>query len=1045
MMVKEPSEKSNMTVPLGDGAKRGAATPGTVSHSGGLPMRVWNQGETSRFSAQGGNAPAETADVMPLASRRLDAARQNTAVGGGAVRLASALCVTALLAVLCAPVWAQDETPAPPPTPPVTAPPDAPETAPEFQDPRQALPKGRIRVFVRDAKTRDLLNGAAVFLDDPTKTDLRSIPFYTGPDAGRLDENNQATLGGNGYVVSDPVLAHTWYVVALQEGYETGRGAVVVNADETVDITIYLKIREIIEPFILLSTRDTSNSTQRNLAFARTIPVEPYRQTVNGIVASAPGFVKNSIGQIHPRGQRFGVATYLDGFLLPNTPTGSLFGNLPQDVMDQYIIRSGGLSAQYGGDVGVAVDISTRTPTAFPLIDAILTSGGLGTDELYLTVGQRFPLRGGRAASGAAQARERADNLKYGIGVNQLTVPSRIVPILDRAVEPSFSYLLHISQRNTNVVTDSPQEKMTLNNRGHNDAVFFKAELVPGALTKITGLINYNAGQAGIANRNRNGGVGYTGRVDGSGSGADQFARALATPSQDELFQSQFQKESNALGVIQVSRILRPRDTVTNPDSSLTLSFGGAENDYRVGNRNRNFDPRDLTNPASPLYRANSSIEFNPTTRKYYDQFQSQVDLVLASGAHILKGGVVVNDFRSEERYRFEPGSQLALNALYAKSALLVPFSVVPSQTGARDFNGNQYVQYQSIASNVPGVTIDRTATAPSGRIRREGEYSGYYIQDTWSFNPVFTINSGLRVDSYAQSVINGTNQNGVGIQGSGKTDIAHLSPRVNFAYELPRKGFLGFLGGRGTRRGILRAGYNGLFQRPPLGQGTYFGVAPIRPQTADSYEVGLEKQLGSRQTLKGTLYSTQFQNYLDVEGLFPGTQFATGANVLVNYPRAQSEGFEITYNYNPTFRYSDPLTFFATYTNSNTKIQARGRSVDSLGRLVTKERPDIDQLHTLNFGFTYRLRNNTALGMSSYIGSGLYGSRRPGSDKRDSIAEVNLRVSTSPRFFQKTFGVDVTVENLFDQQNRYNYYTDYEAARIQTGRRILTSIYARF
>lgn len=1009
-------------------------------------MRVWNVGKTKRFSAGGDRFVAASAVATAWEGATfvsIPATIPAPAISRGKAPSqcfsSVSLPVTLLLACLSSalgtsPVRAQDETPAP--AAPVAAPAqNTPAVNPQFANPADAIPKGRIRIFVRDAVTREYLNGAAVFLDDPTKTDLRSIPYYVG-DTNRVDEKN-VPLGGVGYIISDPVPAHSWYVVALQEGYETGRATVDVVADGTVDVTIYLRIRERIEPFILLSTRETSNSTVRNLPFVRTIPVETNRQSVNRVISSAPGFVRNSLGQVHPRGQRFGVATYMDGFLLPSNPAGSLFGNLPQDVVQEYVIRSGGLSAQYGGDLGVAVDLTTRSPTAFPFIDAMVTSGGLGTDELYVTVGQRFPLRGGKNAAKVAQSLEQQYIEQY--GANTLLGTGRLAPGYLPYTGPTFGYMLHINQRNTNVVSESPQKRMGLNNTGHNNGIFLKAELIPSPLTKITGLINYNAGQAGIANRDQ--GVGFAGRTDGSGSGAQQ----LATPSQQDLFQSQYQKESNAIGVLQVSRILRARDSVTNPDSTLTVSFGGSESDYRVENRNRNFDPRDLTDPTSPLYRENSSIEFNPTTRKYYDQFQSQIDLVLARGAHIVKGGVVVNDYRSEERYRFEPGSQLALNALYAKSALLVPFSVVPDQSGRRDFNGNQYVSYQSAQSQVPGVTIDRTANAPSGRIRREGEYSGYYLQDTWSFNPVFTINSGLRLDTFAQSAVGGSNVNGAGIQGNQKTDVSELSPRLNFAYELPSRGFLGFLGGRGTRRGVLRAGYNGLFQRPPLGQGTYFGVAPIRPQTADSYEFGLEKQLGSRQTLKATLYSTQFQNYLDVEGLFPGTQFSTGALALVNYPRAESEGFEVTYNYNPTFRTTDPLTFFATYTNSNTKIRARGRSFDSLGRLVTKERPDIDQLHTVNFGFTYRLPGNSAIGMSSYLGSGLYGSRRPGSNDRDSIAEVNLRLSTSPRLFQKSFGFDVTVENLFDQQNRYNFYTGYEAIRVQTGRRILTSVYARF
>ncbi len=994
-----------------------------------------NVGKTRCFPI-GGESPAAT--LTAPGDGGISAARivREIAVRGASPaprRVLSSFPLTALVAVLVsAPALAQEPAPAPPAVPFPGAPAAAvpPGTVAPQSAPGIGVPKGRIRVFVRDAVSKAFLNDAAVFFDDPTLSDLRSLPYYVG-DATRQDADNRP-LGGPGFVISDPLITHQWIVVVLKEGYQTGRAIVEVQEDRTVQVTVYLRFRERIEPFTLLSVRDTTNNTRRSLQFVRTIPVAAgNRQQINNVLATAPGMVRNSLNQVHPRGQRFGVAHYIDGFMLPSLPTGQLQGFLPQEVFDQYDIRTGGLSAQYGGDGSVAVDLTTRRVGPIPTLEGMLTTGDYNTNEIYITVGQRFSIRG-RGATAAA-AREQAELDRARANTATVVGGASAAPGSQPAPVPSFGYLLHLSQRSTDVVAEAPQQRQTINNSGRNNSAFGKFEYTPGPLTQITGLIDINGARSNIANRTRAGGVGFTGRIETS-PGITPPQTVANTPSQQEELQDQFQKEDNSLALVQLRRVIRKRDLATNPDSSVTLSVGAMDNEVRLENTNRNFDPRDLTNPNSSLYRRNSSLEFNPDVRRTYTQFQSQLDMVLARNNHVIKGGLLLNNYTLTERYRLEPGSQVALDALFARSPLLVPQGIVPNAQGLRDDFGNLIVNY---AAGQP-------ATANFGQIRREGTYTALYIQDNWVFNPVLTINGGVRMDTFQLTRI-GANPL-FGLPGNNSTDASEFSPRLNLALQLPRRGFIGFLGGGGaTRRAVLRLGYNRLFQRPPLGQGTYFGNSAIKPQTGDSYEIGLEKQLGENQVVKATLYSIQFQNYLDVEGLFPGTQFATSVLTLVNYPRATSNGFEVSYNYNPTFRNNNRLTVFASYANGNVKLQDQGRSTDSLGRVVTKERPDIDQEHTLNVGLGYRFPGNYTLGVSSYLGSGLYGSRRPNSETRDGIAEINLRLSTSPRFFAKTFGLDVSVENLLDQQNRYNFYGAYEATRVQIGRRLLTSVYARF
>jgi Carboxypeptidase regulatory-like domain len=78
------------------------------------------------------------------------------------------------------------------------------------------------------------------------------------------------------------------------------------------------------------------------------------------------------------------------------------------------------------------------------------------------------------------------------------------------------------------------------------------------------------------------------------------------------------------------------------------------------------------------------------------------------------------------------------------------------------------------------------------------------YVQDTWRVTPKLTVNYGLRWEIYFPQYVNGkdhggfqnlatgevlvTGENGIGLNGNVKTDLAHLAPRVGIAYQLDPK-----------------------------------------------------------------------------------------------------------------------------------------------------------------------------------------------------------------------------------------------------------------
>jgi len=152
----------------------------------------------------------------------------------------------------------------------------------------------------------------------------------------------------------------------------------------------------------------------------------------------------------------------------------------------------------------------------------------------------------------------------------------------------------------------------------------------------------------------------------------------------------------------------------------------------------------------------------------------------------------------------------------------------------------------------------------------RAGRELSFYVQDR--FNPVenFTVDLGLRLDTYRVVI----------------SDRA-ISPRVGLAYFFPRT------------RTVVRVSYNRLFMTPAIenlllassalaGQLSPLavfeglsGVEPIRPERQHAFETGFEQQVTPFVRVSVTAYNKQIRNFadkdqfLDTGVIFPITLFA--------------------------------------------------------------------------------------------------------------------------------------------------------------------------
>lgn len=1008
--------------------------------------------------AGGETSPWPGCRVSPAANAAAAAAR---AAASRPRRAALLCCATTAAAVAAALLsggtriaHAQEPPPAPVPAPGTPAAPapgtpagaqEAPAGTPQVEvtPPAERGSPNSLRVVVRDAVTRQPLANATVFLDDPTGAEFRKTGF------------TQA----DGSITFPELAAHEWSVTVIRTStsvagqvasFRPGRTSATVVEGQPTEVLVLLERRPperlvILNQRLLIDARDTSNTTRRDLDFFRRFPVTiGNRESVPGALTSVPGVVANSLNQAHVRGEQNGVGTYIDGFHVPPLPQGLLGNFLPLQAIQTtdfvrtprplapFDVKTGAFSPEYGGDTGAVLNLRSRFVNTAGLIEGLIADGGYNSGEAFVNLGQKRLLKGAK-------------------------------PNAAFEVNKAFSYFLHAGVRYTGNSVEAPQPSpQTDNNSGRNEQFFAKVDYGLNDTDTVSGLLNVQGSLTGIANRaglpseyNRYDAAGnQVGPGSGFGFAGLQDARnpnGSVLASQAVAGQDTFQKDNNSLAAIQYRTRSTPlfrSGVFAGYRTEGLFQIGNLNSRQRLNDRSPRGDVRNL--------EGDNSIDYKPEVNQQYDTLSVQGDYTVRAGDHTLKFGGQYDSTESDQRYRFIPGSQAALNNLYdIQQRYGLPRIVPPGTPGG---GGYQVTQADNVAATVPTLSVDSS-----------GSYGGLYAQDTWRFNGPLTINYGFRYEFYDQSGSARSNADGQRIELESVSE-SELCPRLNFAFLLPTRGPLSFLSKTPT---VLRASYNRNFTRPGIGQGQFYGEL-ARPQITDQYDLGLERQLDLNQTIKITAFSKDITNYLDQTGsvfgpffpngtaLQPGFQFSSGANRPFNYPKADAYGFELVYQYTPGERVNpdgttrvlkngradrDPFSAYVAFTNQTVKPRFT-QQFESLGRF----QPlfiDHDQRNTVSAGVAYTLADGTSAGASLYYGSGLFSSIIPGGGAgdggRDSVFELNLRASTNDKFIARSFGLEIGVENALNGKGRYNFQSPFEGTRFQQGRRVTIAAFGRF
>jgi len=860
---------------------------------------------------------------------------------------------------------------------------------------------GRLNVTVSDADTTKPIQNATV----------------TFVDSAGVHPDFTMTTGPNGSVLSPELEIRSWEIDTAADGYNDDSRSVTVSADTTtnVPIAIAAKKEQVIK---IVGARQLIRKSQTAAAnHITSTEIQKYpatggnSQSMTRMLLVNPGFVQSSNGVDHPRGEHASTTIDIDGAEMPGALMGRGGQLLSPEVIQSADILTGAYAPEYGSEAAAVLNFNLKSGPIEPFESFSAQGGGFSTYNGDLTFG--------------------------GQGGDPLLTNETSGP-----VPRKLRYFVDINDRSTANAVEPPQpDNQTAHNAQTSATLFSKFDYQPNLRDQFGLMLSSAPANTEIANRTGlpgkyapiGQGYGFGGARDGNGvepvdptTPPGLLGEAPEVlPSQQAAGQDIYQVDNNSFGLMNYRHEF-------NPTTTGLMSVSTSASSLQLKNNSPAINLQSF-NPDGTLSTIDNSIEYNPNMSRSYQQNQIQGSVTESRVGHTFKEGFVFDDQTGNESYQFVPQSQLALDELYATDPNLAP-------AGKVDTNA-QGKPVLDVLNNPVFLMNPGQTTSPIVTVHRTGYYGAAYLQDTWTVTQRFTVNYGVRYDVYHQKQTSN-------LENPSNITQSYLSPRLNMAYALSPT----LLG---------RLSYNKLFTQPPLAQGATLGQA-IKPETINQYDASVEKQLSPTQVMKLAYYYKDIRNQDDTGILLPFTQI--GAYTTLNYQYASIHGIEYSYNVLP--KNNVGTGGYVAFANSMAK--PGGTSTVAPGATAPPVN-DHDQRNTISTGLSYTWKNQAFAGVDYYYGSGesssvlaaisaasplpgVPGANGPANDsavlndgKRNPHSWVNLRVASSPTMIGGVAGLELDVENLFDQRDVLNFNSGFSGTRFEQGRNVLLSISGKF
>jgi outer membrane cobalamin receptor len=129
---------------------------------------------------------------------------------------------------------------------------------------------------------------------------------------------------------------------------------------------------------------------------------------ITDVVATQPGFVTDSLGNIYARGNHANIQYQVDGIPVPDS-VGSLFAaSIPVRLINGLEIYTGGMPAEFGERLGAVVNLTTRSASDHPAGNVQVRYGSFDTIQPGATYATKLGDNAGIFGGGSFEYSQRA-------------------------------------------------------------------------------------------------------------------------------------------------------------------------------------------------------------------------------------------------------------------------------------------------------------------------------------------------------------------------------------------------------------------------------------------------------------------------------------------------------------------------------------------------------------------------------------------------------------------------------------------------------------
>jgi outer membrane receptor protein involved in Fe transport len=216
---------------------------------------------------------------------------------------------------------------------------------------------------------------------DPTGALVRGAKVTITQPLTRYSQTVQTDEQGTFKLVNVPF--NTYKVQAEAPGFETGEqsfdleSTIPVNVDLSLSLTgATANVTVTTDNSAMLEQDRTSSDTDLNQSILeRPLGAAPSR-AIESMVASAPGFVTDDNGRMHPRGSESQVQYVIDGIPVTDNMSAIFSTSLDARTLRTVEVLTGGIPAEFGDKLAGVINVNTRSGLEGPTQGGISISGG---------------------------------------------------------------------------------------------------------------------------------------------------------------------------------------------------------------------------------------------------------------------------------------------------------------------------------------------------------------------------------------------------------------------------------------------------------------------------------------------------------------------------------------------------------------------------------------------------------------------------------------------------------------------------------------------